>query len=78
VERALLTVLPFWIYPSKQLLNRAKKLLEIDAKTTEKIFEYAEKGQIDNYCIEKMKELSGANTEGIFEIVEKAERAYTE
>jgi hypothetical protein len=76
VERALLTVLPFWIYPSKQLLNRARKLLEIDAKTTEKIFKYAERAEIDDYCIEKMRELSQENTSGIFEILEEAERNY--
>ena len=77
IERTLLVVLPFWIYPSKQLLNRAKKLLEIDAKTTEKIFKYAEKAQLDDYCIEKMKELASENTAGILQIVEEAERAYT-
>jgi hypothetical protein len=76
IERALLTVLPFWIYPSKHLLSRAKKLLEIDPETTEKIFKYAERAEIDDYCIEKMKELSKENTSGIFEILEKAERTY--
>jgi hypothetical protein len=78
VERTLLTVLPFWIYPSKQLLNRARKLLEIDAETTEKIFKYAERAEIDDYCIEKMKELASENTAGIFQIVEEAERGYAE
>jgi hypothetical protein len=80
VERALLVVLPFWIYPSQRMLNQARKLLEIDPETTLKIFRYAESypsEKLDEYCIEKMKELSNANTEGIFEIIEKAERAYT-
>jgi hypothetical protein len=81
VERALLVVLPFWIYPSERLLQRARRVLEIDPETTEKIFRYAEaypEEKLDKYCITKMEELSGENTMGIFEIVEEAERAYPE
>jgi hypothetical protein len=79
VARAVLVVLPFWIYPSQKLLNRSKKVLEIDEETTIKIFLYAEaySGKLDNYCIAKMKELSQENTVGIFQIIEEAERAYT-
>jgi len=81
IERSILTVLPFWIYPSKRLLNRARRVLEIDPETTLKIFKYAEaypEDKLDEYCIAKMRELSGENTAGVFEIVEEAERAYTE
>jgi hypothetical protein len=79
-ERTILVVLPFWIYPSKRLLDRAKKILEIDEETTEKIFKYAEKyptSKFDSYTILKMRELSKENIEGIFEIIEEAENAYT-
>jgi hypothetical protein len=78
-ERAVLTVLPFWIYPSKKLLERARKVIEIDPETTEKIFRFAESYplyKVDEYTYNKMKELADANIEGIFEIVEEAERAY--
>jgi hypothetical protein len=81
VEKALLVVLPFWIYPSQRMLKRARAILEIDAETTEKIFRYAERypeSALDEYCISKMRELSGENTVGILEIVEEAERAYPE
>jgi hypothetical protein len=81
IERAILVVLPFWIYPSGAMLRRAKKILEIDTKTTKKIFRYAEaypSEKFDEYCIKKMKELSQENTEGIFEILEKIERTYAE
>jgi hypothetical protein len=81
IERTVLVVLPFWIYPSGAMLKRASKILEIDAETTEKIFRYAEaypSEKLDEYCIEKMKELSRENTSGIFEILEEIERAYVE
>jgi hypothetical protein len=39
VKRSILVVLPFWIYPSRRLLRRAKRLLRIDKKTTAKIFQ---------------------------------------
>ena len=81
VERAILVVLPFWIYPSERLLKRARKILEIEPETTAKIFRYAEmypEDKLDNYCIAKMRELASENTVGMFEIVEEAERAYTE
>jgi hypothetical protein len=79
-ERAVLVVLPFWIYPNKELLNRARKVLEIDAETTEKIFRYTEaypETKLDEYCISKMRELAGENTAGIFQLLEEAENAYT-
>jgi Mg2+ and Co2+ transporter CorA len=75
-ERTILVVLPFWIYPSNRLLERANRVLEIDPETTAKIFNYAEKTpveRLDEYCILKMRELSKENTEGIFEIVDNAE-----
>jgi hypothetical protein len=81
IERAILIVLPFWIYPSEHLLNRARKVIEIDPETTVKIFRYAEaypEGDLDQYCISKMRELSGENTKGIFRIIEEAERVFTE
>jgi len=81
IEKALLVILPFWIYPSKALLNRARRVLEIDPETTLKIFKYAEafpEDKLDEYCIAKMRELRGENTAGVFEIVEEAERAYVE
>ena len=77
IERAVLVVLPFWIYPSARLLRRAKKILEIDPETTRKIFKYAERypsSKLDEYCIAKMRELSEENTAGIFEIIDEAER----
>jgi hypothetical protein len=77
IERSILVILPFWIYPSPQLLQRARKVIEIDPKTTSKIFRYAEaypEEKIDEYCIAKMRELSGENTKGIFQIIEEAER----
>ena len=76
IRRSILVVLPFWIYPSKQLLRRAKKLLKIDKKTTLKIFQYAEsypEERLDDYCIQKMRELADENIIGMLEIVEKAE-----
>jgi hypothetical protein len=79
IERAVLVVLPFWIYPSERLLQRARRVLEIDAETTAKIFQYAEaypEKKLDKYCIRKMEKLSGENTMGIFEIVEEGERAH--
>jgi len=81
IERTLLVVLPFWIYPSERLLQRARKVLEIDPETTEKIFRYAEaypEEKLDKYCIKKMEELNGENTMGIFQILEEAERDYSE
>ena len=81
IERTILTVLPFWIYPSERLLKRARKILEIDTETTVKIFKYAERvpeSELDEYCIFKMRQLAGENTIGILEIVEEAERAYPE
>jgi hypothetical protein len=63
------------------LLQRAKRVLEIDTETTEKIFRYAERypsSKLDEYCIAKMRELSSENTEGIFQMLEEAERAYPE
>ena len=76
VRRSVLVVLPFWIYPSKDLLRRAKRLLRIDKETTLKIFQYAEsypEEKLDDYCIQKMKELADENTIGVFEIIEEAE-----
>ncbi|MCR6624638.1 MAG: hypothetical protein NDF58_08710 [archaeon YNP-LCB-024-027] len=80
-ERTVLIVLPFWIYPSEEMLKRARKVLEIDEETTLKIFKYAEaypESKLDKYYIAKMRELSGENTKGICQILEEAERAYTE
>ena len=77
IKRSILIVLPFWIYPSKDLLRRAKRLLRIDKETTAKIFRYAEgypSAKLDKYCIAKMRELSEENTAGIFEIIDEAER----
>jgi len=77
IERAVLVVLPFWIYPNNRLLQRARRVLEIDAETTKKIFRYAERypsSKLDEYCIAKMRELSEENTAGIFEIIDEAER----
>lgn len=77
IKRSILIILPFWIYPSKDLLRRAKRLLRIDKKTTLKIFQYAESypsSKLDEYCIAKMRELSEENTAGIFEIIDEAER----
>ena len=80
-ELAVLTVLPFWIYPNSQLLKRARQVEVIDTVTTEKIFSFAEEYplyEIDEYTYNKMRELADENTAGILEIVEEAERAYTE
>ena len=77
IRRSILIVLPFWIYPSRQLLRRAKRLLRIDKKTTAKIFRYAEGypiKKLDDYCIGKMKELADENIIGMFEIIEEAEQ----
>jgi len=77
VRRSVLVVLPFWIYPSRQLLRRAKRLLRIDKETTAKIFRYAEsypEERLDDYCIQKMRELSEENTIGILEIIEEVEQ----
>jgi len=77
IRRSILIVLPFWIYPSKQLLRRAKRLLRIDKETTAKIFRYAESYPIekfDDYCIGKMEELADENTNGILEIIEEVEQ----
>jgi len=77
IERAVLVVMPFWIYPSQKMLKRARAILEIDTETTEKIFRYAERypsSKLDEYCIAKMRELSEENTAGIFEIIDEAER----
>jgi hypothetical protein len=79
IERAILIVLPFWIYPSEHLLNRARKVIEIDLETTVKIFRYAEaypEEKLDEYCIAKMRELANENTAGIFQIIEEAESFY--
>ena len=76
IKRSILIILPFWIYPSKQLLRRAKRLLRIDKKTTAKIFRYAEgypEERLDDYCIQKMEELSEENTIGMLEIIEEEE-----
>jgi len=73
---AILVVLPFWIYPSKHLLTRAEKILEIDSKTTLKIFRYAEAyptKKLDKYCIFKMRQLAKENVKGILEIIDSAE-----
>jgi len=81
VERTLLVVLPFWISPSVRLLQRAKKVLEIDPETTEKIFRYAERypaSKLDEYCIAKMRELANENISGMLEIVEEEEPKYSE
>jgi hypothetical protein len=75
-ELSVLTVLPFWIYPSKRLLERARKVMQIDSVTTEKIFKFAESYplyKIDKYTYQKMKEFADENLKGIFEIVEEAE-----
>ena len=76
IKRSILIVLPFWIYPSRRLLRRAKRLLRIDKKTTLKIFRYAEsypEERLDDYCIQKMRELADENIIGMLKIVEKAE-----
>jgi hypothetical protein len=80
-ELAVLTVLPFWIYPNSQLLKRARQVEIIDTVTTEKIFRFAEEYplyEIDEYTYNKMRELADENTAGILEIVEEAECASTE
>jgi hypothetical protein len=80
-ELAVLTVLPFWIYPNSQLLKRARQVEVIDTVTTEKIFSFAEEYplyKIDEYTYNKMRELADENTAGILEIVEEAECASTE
>ena len=80
-ELAVLTVLPFWIYPNSQLLKRARQVEVIDTVTTEKIFSFAEEYplyEIDEYTYNKMRELADENTAGILEIVEEAECASTE
>ena len=80
-ELAVLTVLPFWIHPSSQLLKRARQVEVIDTATTEKIFRFAEEYklcEIDEYTYNKMEELTDENLAGILELVEEAERAYTE
>ena len=77
VRRSILIVLPFWIYPSRRLLRRAKRLLKVDKKTTAKIFRYAESYPVekfDDYCISKMEELADENTNGMLEIIEEAEQ----
>jgi hypothetical protein len=80
-ELAVLTVLPFWIYPNSKLLKRARQVVVIDTVTTEKIFSFAEEYplyEIDEYTYNKMRELADENTAGILEIVEEAECASTE
>jgi len=75
-ERAVLVVLPFWTYPSRRMLDRARKVEEIDTVTTEKIFAFAESFplfKIDEYTYNKMRELSDATLQGMLEIVESAE-----
>ena len=75
---AVLTVLPFWIHPSSQLLKRARQVAIIDTVTTEKIFKFAEEYklcEIDEYTYNKMEELADENLAGILELVEEAERA---
>jgi hypothetical protein len=77
IRRSILIVLPFWIYPSRRLLRRAKRLLRIDKETTAKIFRYAESYPVekfDDYCISKMEELANENTNGMLEIIEEAEQ----
>jgi hypothetical protein len=80
-ELAILTVLPFWIYPNTQLLERARQVEVIDTATTERMFKFAEEYplyEVDEYTYNKMRELAEENLVGMLEIVEEAECAYTE